>query len=82
MTNEELYKLALEHITYDIPYSTQALIAELATKLKAAEEDVEHICRTCWYRNNNGVYEDVCTGCCTNWWDMQKKTNWKWRYDD
>lgn len=82
MINEELYKLASEHMTYDIPYSTQSLIAELTYKLQAAEEDIEHSCRTCWYKHNDEMYGDVCTECCTNWWDMPRKANWKWRYYD
>ena len=82
MTNKELIVLAKEYATYDIPYSVEILLKEMAYKLAVAEEDIEHSCRTCWYRYNDEMYGDVCMKCCTDWNTLEGKTNWKWRYNE
>lgn len=83
MTNKELYKTAREHITYDIPYSTQSLIMELAYKLQAAEEDIQQCCRTCWHGHNGEVDKEICKECHKDWQpSLSLPKNWKWRYYD
>lgn len=82
MTNKDLIIHAKECATYDIPYSVEILLKEMAYKLAVAEEDIERSCRTCWYKHNDRTYEQDCMNCVMNWDSLGEKTGWKWRYND